>query len=108
MGIINTIVLVLSVAKAQKLLKEQLKTRRLELGFTQEALAQRSGVSLASLRKFEQKGLISLESFLKLTMVLACLQDFVCALEQEDQKFHSIDDVLKDASKKIRKHGWRK
>lgn len=35
------------------------------MNLTQEGLAERSGVPLSTLRKFEQKGMISLDSFLK-------------------------------------------
>ncbi|WP_443947630.1 helix-turn-helix domain-containing protein [Pedobacter sp. AW1-32] len=37
---------------------------------TQEELAKRAGVPLPTLRKFEQKGWISLESFFKFLMVV--------------------------------------
>ena len=53
-------------SKAQKKLAENIRERRLQMELTQEGLAERSGVSLSTLRKFEQKGSISLESFLKL------------------------------------------
>jgi hypothetical protein len=44
---------------------------------TREGLAERSGVPLATLRKFEQKGSTSLESFfLKLLMVIGGLEEF--------------------------------
>ena len=85
-----------------------MRTRRLEMGLTQEGLAERSGVSLRTLRKFEQKGLISLESFLKLAMALGCLEDFVNAAEPSETEFTSIDDVLKDNKIKTPKKGWRK
>ena len=97
----------LTMSKAQKLLSEHLKARRLQQGFTQEGLAKRAGVSLPTLRKFEQKWLISLESFLKLLMVLGGLEDLVYALKPDDETFKSIDDVLKNRPQKQRKHGWR-
>jgi len=74
---------------------------------TQEGLAVRSGVKLRSVRKFEQKGLISLESFLKLSMALGCLDVFVKAAEPSETEFTSIDDVLKDNNIKTPKKGWR-
>ena len=97
----------LTISKAQKLLSEQVKDKRLQQGFTQEGLAKRAGVSLPTLRKFEQKGLISLESFLKLLMVLGSLEDIAKAIKTDDEVFSSIDDVLKDRLQKTRKHGWR-
>ncbi len=100
-------VLLNNVAQAQKKLAGHVRARRLAVGLTQEGLAARSGVSLPTLRKFEQKGLISLESFLKLLMVLGGLDKLTAAVEPEAPAFASIDDVLNDAPK-TRKKGWRK
>lgn len=99
--------LLLTVPKTQKKLKEQLKSKRLQQGFTQAGLAKRAGVSLPTLRKFEQKGLISLESFLKILMILDGLEDIVNSLKPRDEMFKSIDDILKAGHKKQRKYGWR-
>jgi transcriptional regulator with XRE-family HTH domain len=44
--------------------------KRLDKNPTQEGLAKRSGVSLGSLKRFESSGHISLESLLKLALVL--------------------------------------
>lgn len=100
--------LLLNPSKVQSILKKQVKAKRLEQGFTQAGLAQRAGVSLPSLRKFEQKGLISLESFLKLLAVLGCLEEIANALKSGEEVFYSIDDVLKNpAQKRERKYGWR-
>lgn len=81
---------------------------RLEKGLTQEGLSERSGVSLASLRKFEQKGLISLESFFKLAMTLGCLEKLVSATEPANERFNTIEEVLKDKEDKKPQRGWIK
>ena len=52
------------------------KLRRKELGFSQKELATRSGVSYASLRRFESSGDISMSSLLKIGNALNCLSDF--------------------------------
>ncbi|MDD7987199.1 helix-turn-helix transcriptional regulator [Lentisphaera marina] len=57
-------------------LAQRMKSRRLALAWKQQTLAERSGVSLASLRRFEKSGLISLESLLKLAFALDHLDDF--------------------------------
>ena len=98
----------ISVSKAQQQLRAHVKTRRLALGLTQQGLSARAGVSLPTLRKFEQKGLISLESFLKLLLVLDALEGVVDALKPKQEAFLSIEDVLKIDEKKQRKRGWRK
>ncbi len=94
-------------AKAQKKLTENVRQRRLQLELTQKGLAERSGVPLPTLRKFEQKGSISLESFLKLQMVLGGLDDILKATQVKDALFSSIDDVLKADSAPTRKRGKR-
>lgn len=100
--------LLFTVSKAQGAIAGNIRNRRLAMGFTQQGLAKRSGVSLATLRKFEQKGIISLESFLKLAMVLEALEDVVEATEPPAPEYSSIDEVLEAERKKPpRKKGWR-
>lgn len=57
-------------------LTDNVKTRRKELKISQKLLAQRSGVSYASIRRFEHTGEISLLSLLKIANALNCLDDF--------------------------------
>ena len=52
------------------------KERRKELKITQKELAKRSGVSYASIRRFETTGEISFTSLLKIANVLNSLSDF--------------------------------
>lgn len=98
----------ITVPKAQDKLAQHLRSQRLAKGLTQAGLAERSGVSLATLRKFEQKGTISLESFLQLAMTLGLLDKLVEAAEPSEPDFSSIDDVLRDDQPTRRKRGWRK
>ncbi len=46
------------------------------MNFSQEGLAKRAGVSWSSLKRFEYTGLVSLDSLLRLALVLGCLDDF--------------------------------
>ncbi len=52
------------------------KKRRKEIGLTQKQMAERSGVTYASLRRFEQTGEIAFSSLIKLAKVLKCMDDF--------------------------------
>jgi hypothetical protein len=52
--------------------------------YSQSELADRSGVSLGSLKRFEATGLISLESFLKLIHLLDRLEEFDAILQPCD------------------------
>src|SRR5690606_7122599 len=98
----------ISVSKAQQKLAENIRDRRLLMELTQEGLAERSGVPLSTLRKFEQKGSISLESFLKLLMVIGGLEDIINVLKPSKPTFKSIDDVLNDTNTTPRKRGRKK
>ena len=98
-------VLLTTPAKVQKKLAEHARTSRLRMKLTQEGLAQRSGVPLPTLRKFEQKGSISLESFLKIQMVLGRLEDILRASQTKEAAFSSIDDVLNADKTPTRQRG---
>ena len=75
-------------------LKDKFKERRLFLELTQEGLSSRSGVSLGSLKRFESTGQISLESLLKLSLVLECLDDFSLLANVKTPTITSIDDLI--------------
>ena len=98
--------LVLSISDAKKELSRHLRSLRLRRGLTQAGLAKRSGVKLATLRKFEQKGQVSLESFLKLLIVLDRLQPLVDAVEPRKTIFKTMEEVLEEDGSSERKKGW--
>ena len=84
------------------------KARRLVMDLSQEGLAQRSGVSWSSLKRFERTGLISLASLLRLALVLDCLQDFekICTDQGRELAETSLDEIL--AAPKARRKGRRR
>ena len=98
----------ITASKAQRKLAENARLKRLDMNLTQAGLAERSGVPLPTLRKFEQKGSISLESFLKLYVVLGGLVDMLEVLETPPQTFSSIDEVLEEGRKPARQRGSKK
>ncbi len=53
-----------------KSLTEKIKQQRKKLKISQEVLAQKSGVSLGSIKRFETKYEISLQSFIKIAIAL--------------------------------------
>src|SRR5215510_2750382 len=57
-------------------LASRIRALRLARGWKQATLAERSGVSLASLRRFEESGRVALESLLALAFALGRLDDF--------------------------------
>ncbi len=86
-------------------LSTRFKARRLALNLTQEGLADRSGVSWGSLKRFERTGLIALDALLKLSLVLNCLADFdrICRGDEQDLTAKSLDEIL--ANPKTRRKG---
>ena len=73
---INYFVSVPTESKTTKNLVERFKKRRKELKLSQKDLSTRSGVSYASIRRFEETGEISLTSLIKLANAIDCLNDF--------------------------------
>ncbi|WP_069661332.1 helix-turn-helix domain-containing protein [Arcticibacter eurypsychrophilus] len=98
----------ISPSKAQLKIADSIRARRLSMELTQEGLAERSGVPLATLRKFEQKGAISIGSFLKLLMVTGGIEEIIEVLKPSKPNFTSIDEVLKDTDTISRKRGRKK
>jgi len=90
-----------------KELSQKFKERRLTIGYTQQALAERSGVSLGSLKRFEGSGQISLESLLQLALVLECLDDFGEIANPLQKSIKSMDELLVE-KKNIPKRGRKK
>ena len=81
-------------SEIMEIIKNKFKQRRKALGYTQSELASRSGVSLGSLKRFERFGQISLESLLKLALVLECLEGFESLCEKKEEVFESMEDLL--------------
>ena len=65
----------------QSALAERFRKLRKAKGYSQAEMAQRSGVSLGSLKRFDLTGQISLESLLKLAYLLDRLDDFMKVFE---------------------------
>ncbi len=72
---------------------------------TQEGLSERSGVPLPTLRKFEQKGNISLTALVKLLMIVGGLEDVLTALTPEKRQINTIEEVLKASTVRERQRG---
>ncbi len=71
---------------------------RKQAGYSQSELAKRSGVSLGSIKRFEQSGQISLESLLKLVFVLNRLHDFDLILKPMEN-LKEIEKLFSDKTR---------
>lgn len=82
-------------------LAKRLRARRLARNLTQEGLARRSGVALATLKRFERSGAISFVSFIRLAVALgeeAGLERLLA-----DEEFETLEQVL--SGPRTRKRG---
>jgi transcriptional regulator with XRE-family HTH domain len=77
--------------EVSKALAERHRSLRKQLKLSQEELSERSGVSLGSLKRFENTGKISLESLLKLMHLLGRLKEMDKLLLPEE----NIDHIKK-------------
>ena len=75
-----------------KELVEKIKQQRKRLKISQIQLASKSGVSLGSIKRFESKYEISLNSFIKILIALSLEQDLKNLFTQKD--YNSIDEVI--------------
>ncbi|MCL1798150.1 MAG: helix-turn-helix domain-containing protein [Eggerthellaceae bacterium] len=77
-------------------LRERFRLRRKEKKLSQQELANKADVSLASLKRFEASGNISLNSLIKLSFALGYEDDFDRLFSQKH--YQSIQDVISDAA----------
>jgi transcriptional regulator with XRE-family HTH domain len=85
------------------LLADRAKALRLLKGWTRNTLAQRAGVTAASLKRFETTGKASLELVLKVAHALARLEEFSKLLLPPAAQ--SIEELEQRAAKPLPKRG---
>lgn len=92
-------------ADAEELLADRVRHLRLAHGWTRETLAERAGVTAASLKRFERTGKASLELLLKVAAALGRLQDFSDLLQPPE--FETLAELEKQTKAQPRKRGSR-
>lgn len=75
-----------------KSLANKIKEYRKKLKISQDVLAQKSGVSLGSIKRFETKYEISLQSFIKIAIALDLDNEFETLFTQKT--YNSINEVI--------------
>ncbi len=83
----------------------RMRERRLELNLTQQGLAVKAGVSLGSLKRFENSYEISLKHLLMLSVVLDATEEFSALFSK--RQYQSIEEALKMTTSIKRKRGKR-
>ena len=94
-----------SSAELAKDISKRAKQKRIQLNLTQQELSERSGVSFGSVKRFEQKGEISLKHLLQIAIVLRTAGEFESLFKE--QRYQSIEDVIREKSKTERKRAGR-
>lgn len=94
-----TIILKSPLEIAQDLAKAA-REKRLAANLSQASLSKRSGVSLSVLKKFERTGKISLESLLKLALVLETIDEFSKLFSPKaPESFATLDALLQQKTR---------
>lgn len=82
-------------------IRERMVRRRKGLHLSQQALAEKSGVSLGSVKRFETTNQISLVSLVKIAFALRCEDDFDALFARP--AYTSIDDVIAARRKALKR-----
>ena len=92
-------------AEVAKSLAQRLRQARLQENLSRATLAERSGVSLGSLTRFERSGRVSLKNLLALALALGRLDEFAQLFVPREVE--SIADLERRASTPKRQRGRR-
>lgn len=85
-------ILVIFIIYVNNDIVKRMRARRKEKKLTQVELSRLAGVSLGSLKRFEQTGNISLNSLIKIAFVLDCKEDFDSLFAKKG--YSSIQEVI--------------
>ena len=77
-----------------RIICDNIRKRRKELKLSQIKLAQASGVSLGSIKRFENSAEISIISLIKIAITLDLSEDLVNLFSRK--KYLSIEDIIKE------------
>jgi len=88
-----------------EILRVKYKQKRLSMDLTQIGLSTRSGVSLGSIKRFESIGQVSLNSLLRLSLVLECLEDFKNIANIKNPIINSLSQIVSAKDAPLKKRG---
>ena len=94
-------------AEVSRRLAERLRVERLRREWKQDTLARRSGVSLATIRRYERTGNTSVENLLKLCQALGLLDDFAVMLTPPPARTLAELESRETGGIPVRKRGVR-
>ena len=73
---------------------DNLKKKRKEANLRQEELSNKANVSFGSLKRFENKGEISLKSLIKIAIALKCENELYELFTKK--KYNSIEEIINE------------
>ena len=94
---------ILTPPEVEKLLADRFKSLRLQARYKRTTLARRAGVTVASLKRFETTGQISLKNLLRLVHALDRLSEFAELLD--DPQAASMAELRAQAGAKTPRRG---
>ncbi len=94
---------ILTPPEVEKLLADRFKNLRLQARYKRTTLARLSGVTVASLKRFETTGQVSLKNLLRLVHALERLPEFAELLTAPQAT--SLAELREQAGKKTSKRG---
>ena len=94
---------ILVPSEVEKLLADRLKSLRLQARYKRTTLARQAGVTVASLKRFETTGQVSLKNLLRLAHALGRLPEFTELLDAPQAT--SLAELRAQAGEKIPKRG---
>lgn len=102
---IEGLISLLTPSDVQRLLADRVRDARVQLGLTQKTLAERAGVTYATLRRFERTGEISLKYLLRICNALGRLDEFDRLLKPPPAA--SLAELESRVARPARKRGSR-
>ena len=94
-------IILMTAPEIAKAIADRARRRRLDVGLTQLGLADRAGMSLSSLRRFERTGRVALLSLVRIAMALHALDGFGALFPDQPT---TLDELLE---KPQRQRGYR-
>lgn len=83
-----------------------LRRRRVEKDLTRDQLADKAGISVSNLTRFEQKGLISLSNLVQLAIAMGYLSEIRSIFSQP--KYDTMEELLQIRKNATKKRAYRK
>lgn len=87
-------------------LADDFRHRRVEKGFTREEMAERSGIAVSNIVRFEQKGMISLKNLIGLAMALGYTAEVKNIFAQP--KYATMEELTQIRKNKGKTKAYRK